>query len=165
VGFDSEILGNTWWAFKPKSMTGDHEKALLLWLNSSPALLLYFGRRVVTRSAWMQMKQPGWASMPVLDVHSLSSSQINALAAAYDSLSTQGLEPLARLNSDTVRCQIDREIAQALQVPDFGFIRELLDREPGMNAIDIAPRAEQPTQEIEEDEDDTQSSLPMDDAE
>jgi hypothetical protein len=108
VGFDCEILGNTWWAFKPRSMTGDHEKALLLWLNSSLALLLYFGRRVITRSAWMQMKQPGWESMPVLDVRSLSTSQVNALAVAYDSLSTQGLEPLARLNSDAVRCRIDR---------------------------------------------------------
>ena len=165
VGFDSEMLGNTWWAFKPKSMTKKREKALLLWLNSSPALLLYFGRRVVTRSAWMQMKKPGWASMPVLDVHSLSSEQANALATAYDSLSTQGLEPLARLNSDTVRCQIDAVIAQALQVHDFGFIRELLDREPGMNAIDIAPRAETPAVGIEEDEDETQSSFAMEDAE
>ena len=161
VGFDSEVLGNTWWAFKPKSMTKDHEKALLLWLNSSPAMLLYFGRRVVTRSAWMQMKKPGWTSMPVIDVHSLSSKQISALAAAYDSLSTQGLEPLARLNSDTVRCQIDREIAQALQVPGLGFIRELLDREPGMNAIDIAPRADEPALENEEDGEDAQAALPI----
>ncbi len=164
VGFDCEILGNTWWAFKPKSMTKDHEKALLLWLNSSPALLLYFGRRVVTRSAWMQMKQPGWESMPVIDVHSLSSKQIKALAAAYDSLSTQGLESLARLNTDTVRCEIDREISQDLQLPDFGFIRELLDREPGMNAIDIAPRAEKPILENEEYVDNNQSSLELDDA-
>jgi hypothetical protein len=165
VGFDCEVLGNTWWAFKPKSMNKDQEKALLLWLNSSPAVLLYFGRRVVTRSAWMQMKQPGWESMPVIDIHSLSSKQVNSLAAAYDSLSTQGLEPLARLNSDTVRCQIDREVAQALQVPDFSFIRELLDREPGMNAIDIVPRAVKPALENEEDEDDTQSSFTLDETE
>jgi len=146
-------------------MNKDQEKALLLWLNSSPAVLLYFGRRVVTRSAWMQMKQPGWESMPVIDIHSLSSKQVNSLAAAYDSLSTQGLEPLARLNSDTVRCQIDREVAQALQVPDFSFIRELLDREPGMNAIDIVPRAVKPALENEEDEDDTQSSFTLDETE
>jgi hypothetical protein len=164
VGFDCKVLGNTWWAFKPKSITKNQEKALLLWLNSSPAVLLYFGRRVVTRSAWMQMKQPGWESMPVIDLHSLSSKQINALAAAYDSLSTQGLEPLARLNSDTVRCQIDQKIAQVLQVPDFSFIRELLDREPGMNAIDIAPRAVKPAFEIGKDEDDTQSNFALDDA-
>ena len=113
----------------------------------------------------MQMKKPGWASMPVIDIHSLSSKQVTALATAYDSLSIRRLEPLARLNSDTVRCQIDREIAQALQVPDFGFIRELLDREPGMNAIDIVPRAEKPAFEIEEDEDDTQSSFALDEAE
>ena len=161
VGFDSEKLGNTWWAFKPKSMAKDQEKALLIWLNSSPALLLYFGRRVITRSAWMQMKKPGWESMPVINVHSLSSEQVIRLAGAYDSLSTQGLEPLARLGSDPVRCRIDREISETLQVPDFGFIRELLDREPGMNAVDIAPRADKPVLENEEDADDDQAPLPI----
>jgi hypothetical protein len=64
-----------------------------------------------------------------------------------------------------VRCQIDREVAQALQVPDFSFIRELLDREPGMNAIDIVPRAVKPALENEEDEDDTQSSFTLDETE
>jgi hypothetical protein len=109
----------------------------------------------------MQMKQPGWESMPVIDVHSLSQKQISALAASYDRLSTQGLEPLAKLNSDVVRCQVDREIAQSLDVPDFGFIRELLDREPGMNAIDIAPRAEPGESPHEDDEDDAQAALPI----
>jgi hypothetical protein len=162
VGFDTEVLGNTWWAFKSNSLTSGQEKALLLWLNTSAALLLYFGRRVVTRSAWMQMKQPGWESMPVIDVRALSSIQIDRLAAAYDSLSTRGLEPLARLDSDPVRCEIDQEVAQALQVPDFGFIRELLDREPGMNATDIAPRAEYPLPVLEDDEDDAQARFTMD---
>jgi hypothetical protein len=110
----------------------------------------------------MQMKQPGWESMPVIDVRALSSIQIDRLAAAYDSLSTRGLEPLARLDSDPVRCEIDQEVAQALQVPDFGFIRELLDREPGMNATDIAPRAEYPLPVLEDDEDDAQARFTMD---
>jgi hypothetical protein len=162
VGFDTEVLGNTWWAFKSNSLTGDQGKALLLWLNTSAALLLYFGRRVVTRSAWMQMKQPGWASMPVIDVFSLSSEQVAELAACYDSLSTQALEPLARLNSDNVRCGIDMAIARALNIPDFGFIRELLDREPGMNAMDIAPRDEHPLPVLEDDEDDAQTRFAMD---
>jgi hypothetical protein len=51
VAFDNPILGNTWWSLKPKSIKENQEKALLIWLNSSLALLLYFGRRVVTRSA------------------------------------------------------------------------------------------------------------------
>ena len=42
----------------------------------------------------MQMKQPAWLSMPVLDVRALSKSQLKALAAAYDKLSIQPLDAL-----------------------------------------------------------------------
>jgi hypothetical protein len=139
VGFDTEVLGNTWWALKSDALSADQGKALLLWLNCSLSLLLYFGRRVVTRSAWMQMKQPAWESMPVLDVRRLSPRRIKRLATRYDKLSKQKLDPLARLNSDAVRRAIDSAIAEAIQVPDFSHIRDLLDREPGMNARDIVP--------------------------
>jgi hypothetical protein len=74
VGFEKEVLGNTWWALKTNGLNQQQEKALLLWFNSSLSLLLFFGRRVVTEGAWMQMKKPAWASMPVLDVRALSSS-------------------------------------------------------------------------------------------
>ncbi|MBZ5495553.1 MAG: hypothetical protein LAP85_04060 [Acidobacteriia bacterium] len=162
VGFGTEVLGNTWWALKSDSLTLDQEKALLLWLNSSPAILLYFGRRVVTRSAWMQMKKPAWASMPVLDVKSLSMTQLASLAASYDALSHQGLEPLSQLSLDPVRCQIDLAISETLTIPELSPIRELLDREPGLNAKSIVPRdAEQGVLPIlaEDDEDDGQSTL------
>lgn len=139
VGFDTNVLGNTWWALKSE-LPRDQEKALLLWLNSSAALLLYFGRRVVTRSAWVQMKQPAWASMPVLDVRGLPSEQITSLATHYDSLSREELEPLTHLKTDPVRRKIDAAISSVLGIPDVPFIRELLDREPGLSAIDIAPR-------------------------
>ncbi len=155
VGFDTDVLGNTWWALKSDALGADQEKALLLWLNSSLALLLYFGRRVVTRSAWMQMKQPAWESMPVLDVRRLSEPRIRRLAAHYDRLSNQKLDPLARLNSDPVRRAIDNAIAKAIRVPDFSHIRELLDREPGMNARDIvpwAPEIDEPSDEADGDQ-------------
>lgn len=159
VGFENEVLGNTWWALKPHDLNRQQEKALLLWLNSSPALLLFFGRRVITQGAWMQMKQPAWESMPVLDVRALSSQQLLILANSYDSLSTQNLEPLAKLTSDPVRYQIDVAISNTLGIPDPSFIRELLDREPGLTARDIAPRTVKPSLTLEEDEDDTEAAL------
>lgn len=161
VGFDTDILGNTWWALKTKSLAPNQEKTLLLWLNSSLSLLLYFGRRVVTRSAWMQMKQPAWESMPVLDVRALSSKQLATLARHYDSFADQTLQPLAQLRLDPVRFQIDAAIADALNLPDFAFVRELLEREPGLNARDIAPRPVQASLGIEgeREEDDGQEAL------
>jgi hypothetical protein len=143
VGFDKHVLGNTWWALNGDGLSRKHEKALLLWLNSSLAMLLFFGRRVITQGAWMQMKQPAWLSMPVLDVHSLSDEQLNSLARAYDQLSKRNLDALAKLDTDEVRHEIDKALAGALRLPDLVHIRELLAREPGLNAKDIAPRLKQ----------------------
>jgi len=80
------------------------------------------------------MKKPAWASMPLLDVRKLSAKQLAGLAAQYDSLAEQTLQPLAQLNSDPVRSQIDHAITKALGIPDVVFMRELVDREPGLNA-------------------------------
>ena len=103
----------------------------------------------------MQMKQPAWESTPVLDVRKLSRHLIARLAKHYDALAKQQLDPLARLNSDAVRRAIDKVIADAVQAPDFSHIRELLDREPGMNARDIIPwstEADEPSDPEESDQ-------------
>ncbi|GJL79929.1 MAG: hypothetical protein NPINA01_29180 [Nitrospinaceae bacterium] len=138
IRFDTEVLGNTWWALKGQSLNEQHEKALILWLNSSPSLLMYFGRRVITRSAWMQMKKPAWTSMPVLDVRALDSENLNALAAVYDDLAEESLEAIARLDQDQTRKRIDDAISETLGLPDLSPIRELLAREPGLTAQKIS---------------------------
>jgi hypothetical protein len=140
VGFENEVLGNTWWALKPYELNQQQQKALLLWLNSSLSLLLVFGRRVVTQGAWTQMKQPAWESMPVLNVRALSSKQLTTLETHYDSLSREELQPLAQLKTDPIRCKVDAALSRALNIPDPVFIRELLEREPGLNAKDIVAR-------------------------
>jgi len=151
VGFDKAVLGNTWWAFKGNDLTRAQQKALLLWLNSTLALLLYFGRRVTTRSAWMQMKKPAWLSMPVLDVRALSEKQLKNLADAFDTVSTRNLDALADLDKDPARQTIDEALCDSLGLPDLNHVRELLAREPGLNAKDINPRLKQA--ELFEDED------------
>lgn len=159
VGFTKQVLGNTWWAFSAHKLSRSREKALLLWLNSSLALLLYFGRRVTTRSAWMQMKKPAWLSMPVLDVRALSKEQIKSLASAYDKLAKQNLDALAKLDHDATRHAIDKAISDTLSLPDLAPIREQLAREPGLNAKDINPRLKQAEMFADDDveeEDDTE---------
>lgn len=159
VGFERQVLGNTWWAFKPCDLTSMHEKALLLWLNSSLGLLLFFGRRVITMGAWMMMKQPAWESMPVLDVRSLSSDQLAILATAYDDLANETLDPLSQLKSDPVRARIDAILSDALRIPELSSVRELLGREPGLNARDIAPRLVQEAIDPDAEDDDLQVRL------
>ena len=143
LGFDTLILGNTWWALKSDVLSKSLEKCLLLWLNSSLALLLYFGRRVVTRSAWMQMKQPAWESMPVLDVRTFGSEQVRMLESAYDAVASLELAPLAQAESDPIRRRIDESLAKVLGLPDLSPVRELLSREPGLTAMEINPQQSQ----------------------
>lgn len=128
---DDEALGNTWWAFRTE-LTSNQEKALSLWLNSSLSLLLMLSHRVTTEGAWMQIKQPQWATMPVLDVRDLSEEVLHGLAAAYDTLCDKELQALAKLDVDPIRAEIDSALSKALGVPDMKSLRQLLAREPGL---------------------------------
>jgi hypothetical protein len=147
IGFDTEVLGNTWWALKTKDLTKEQISALLLWLNSSLSMLLFFGRRVTTQGAWMQMKQPAWEAMPTLDVRNLSDEQAKMLARTYDAVCDLELLPLAQLDKDPVRIQIDDAISKLLGLPSFAPVRELLAREPGLSALEINPRDDTPVDE------------------
>ncbi|HOE18880.1 MAG TPA: hypothetical protein PLU95_08685 [Syntrophales bacterium] len=160
VGFNENVLGNTWWALDGQGLGPKHEQALLLWLNCSLSILSFYGRRVITRSAWMQMKKPAWHNMPVLDVKSLSDEQLDDLSNAYDKLASQELQAIAMLSSDPVRAAIDEAICSALKLPDLKLIREYLSREPGLTGKSLnrgIPKT-QTALELEEEESD-QASL------
>lgn len=98
--------------------------------------------------------------MPVLDVRTLSRQQLKTLSSEYDRLCNETLKPLADLRTDDVRCQIDQAISAALEIPELGSIRELLDREPGLTAKGIAVRPTQVELDIDlEPEEETQEEL------
>ena len=132
TGFDKEVLGNTWWAFNDDYLSDTNRKVLLLWLNSTLGLLMYFGCRAITQGAWMQMKKPAWLSMPVLNVRNLDQEQSDALSATYDLVSNETFLPLAQLDKDPTRIKIDEALCKALSLPSLTPIRELLVREPGL---------------------------------
>ena len=132
TSLDQKVLGNTWWAFDDDSLPDTQRKALLLWLNSTLGLLMYFGRRAITQGAWVQMKKPAWKSMPVLDVRTLNQEQTDSLSATYDLVSKKTLLPLAQLDRDPTRIQIDDALCETLSLPTLTPIRELLARESGL---------------------------------
>lgn len=78
----------------------------------------------------MQFKKPILAALPVLDIRALSQDQLTTLAAAYDRVCQSELQPLPRMAHDDVRAEIDRAIAEALNLPDFSVLRTMLAREP-----------------------------------
>ena len=82
------------------------------------------------REAWVQFKKPTWNPMPVLNVKSLSNSQLKQFSEGYDAVADQSLSPLPRMDSDPVRQEIDDLISHVLSLPSLTSIRSLLAREP-----------------------------------
>ncbi|NMP23985.1 N-6 DNA methylase [Sulfobacillus harzensis] len=140
VNVEKPVLGNTWWPLITNSLSPTQQRALLLWLNSTPGLLLFYGHRVVTRGPWVQMKKPAWLDMPVLNVKALREDQLATLSAAYDQLAGQELKPLAQLDTDSTRQAIDEALCAALDLPDLQSLRELLAREPGLTGKPLGRR-------------------------
>ncbi|MCL2076170.1 MAG: SAM-dependent methyltransferase [Betaproteobacteria bacterium] len=138
ISLEEAVLGNTWWAFKAE-LSAEQEKALLLWLNSTPALLMMLARRVTTEGAWMKIKKPQWAAMPVLDVRNLPTETLAQLAEAFDTLCTREMQALARLDTDPARAEIDDALSAALGLPDMRMLRQLLAREPNLTGRPPAP--------------------------
>jgi hypothetical protein len=139
LGFEENVLGNTWWSLNTAISEGQR-KALLIWLNSTPSLLLILSHRVTTEGPWMQIKKPQWAVMPVLDVSKLEDGIISQLAEAYDRICEKELKALAKLNVDPVRAEIDDALSFALGLPDMKPLRELLAREPGLTGKGLSPK-------------------------
>ena len=126
----SRVLSNVWW---PVSLnTADHssEKAIALWLNSSIGLLMLLGHREETAGPWVGFKKTVLESMPVIDVTRLSANQLARLAAAFDEIADLSVAPFREMADDPTRAAIDDAIREALDLPDFSILRELLAREP-----------------------------------
>ena len=138
TSFDTNVIGNTWWAFNDDGLTELQRKALLVWLNSTFGILSLFGQRVVTAGAWMSFRKPAWSSMQVIDVREISEYKLEQLGATFDSVASLPLEPVATLNIDPVRIRIDKDICRILDLPDIESIRQLLAREPSLTSKKIS---------------------------
>jgi hypothetical protein len=147
VRVSKPVLSNVWWPFSFKNVDNQdkHAKALVLWLNSTLGLILLLSHREETEGAWIGFKKFTLQHLPVLDVRALNAQQLDALAAAYDELAHQELQPFPRMNDDPVRAAIDQRIADALGLKtskvletfEVSELRAMLSREPvvGMKRI------------------------------
>jgi len=132
VRLSTPVLSNVWWPILLKITSSPEmmEKALTLWLNSTLSLFILLSNRQDTRGAWVQFKKPILSGLPILDLRALTPDQLSALAAAYDRLSTQTLQPLPRMAQDETRAAIDAAISATLGLPDLTLLRTMLAHEP-----------------------------------
>jgi hypothetical protein len=129
---EKPALSNVWWPtkFRTTRRTYALEKGLAIWLNSTLGLIMALTYRGDTRGAWVQLKKPVLARLPVLDVEHLSSKQLELLSATYDAVRSKPLETFARCDSDRTRIEIDNGLKETLGLPDISTLRDALAREP-----------------------------------
>jgi len=132
VLLERKVLSNTWWTviLKENCARPNADKTLLLWLNSTLSALTLITMRAETEGAWVKFKKTTLKAMPVLDIRKLDDAQLAQLAAAYDDLCEQELQPLPRMAEDETRAAIDNAFSEALGLPDLALLREMLAREP-----------------------------------
>ena len=132
VRLSRKVLSDVWWplVLVDKYNRDQREKALVVWLNSTPALILLLGRREETRGAWIQFKKPTLRSLPVLDVLALDDALIARLAKIFDSVADRPILPFPQMATDPVRAEIDAAVSATLGLPPLDELRELLSREP-----------------------------------
>jgi len=135
VRLNRKALGVSWWPFyfNPELESAANEKALVLWLNSTPGLLMLVGHRVEQHGAWVNLKKPSLHSMPTLDVRTLSKKQLDQLERAYDQLCREPMLPLPFMSTDHLRRRLDAAVEKVLGLPDLEVLRELLAREPNIS--------------------------------
>lgn len=130
VRIKTPVLSNVWWPVRLPEHNDGYEKALVLWLNSTPGLVLLLSHREETQGAWVKFRKPVLTQMPVLDVRALGVDQLKYLVDAYNTLSNQPLLPFPKMATDPLRQAIDVSISKALGLPDLSILRKLLAQEP-----------------------------------
>ena len=125
---DVRVLSNVWWPVRVEDEAT--EKALAVWLNSSPGLLTILARRTSTRGGWVAMKKVDLEELPVLDTRQLSPAQLQAMSDLFDGLVEAEFERLPRMADCTARCNLDDGLSQILDIPNLHTLRDLLASEP-----------------------------------
>jgi hypothetical protein len=126
VLLDKSALSNVWWPVSIKSSDLRHNKALVLWLNSSLGLLMMAAHRVPTEGSWVSFKKPNLEEIPVLDVLALSEQELDHLDKTYDQVGRTELLPFAQIVDDNTRAMIDAAFAQILGAPSLRPFAEML---------------------------------------
>ena len=125
---DTQVLSNVWWPVKVDN--GAFEKALAVWLNSSPGLLAVLSERTSTEGGWVAIKKADLERLPVLNPRSLPPQQLQALSELFDQMSEDEFERLPAMAQCSARRRLDDGLSEILGLPDLDGLRRLLASEP-----------------------------------
>jgi hypothetical protein len=133
------IGGRAWISIQlPTAM---HEKALVLWANTTLGLLMYWWHSSKQQPGRGSIPSATLRSYPILDVTALSDAQLQRAAQIFDDICQLPLKPLHELDIDANRKTLDRRFyGEVLGLPDailadggpLDILRQKLCREPSI---------------------------------
>ena len=129
------VQGSHYWPVKLRKESESRRKALVLWLNSTPSILLVAHMSQSTHGAKVGFSQAAAKELPVVDLDGLTSAQIRRLAKGFDDVVKatkrgDGLLPLPLMTEDPTRKMLDDAVSDALGMGDLHPLRAALAQEP-----------------------------------
>ncbi|MBI4458346.1 hypothetical protein HY633_05265 [Candidatus Uhrbacteria bacterium] len=106
------IGGRAWLSIRLES--AEHEKALVLWANTSMGLLLHWWHANKQQSGRGSIGKLPLQTLPVLDVTALTPKQLGQAVKLFDEMSDRELLPLHEVDKDPVRQELDERFARAV---------------------------------------------------
>ena len=100
------IGGRAWLSISLSSQR--HERALVLWANTTPGLLLYWWLANKQQAGRGSIGKNALENLTILDVKKLNDTQLKRSDHIFAMLSAKPLRPLNELAEDTNRHQLDR---------------------------------------------------------
>ena len=125
------VQASHYWPIALRDETEEKLKAMTLWLNSTPALLLIAHAASSTYGAKVTFSKKAAMEMPALDVSALSAAQLKKAAKAFDEIAGgDDLLPLPHMENDAQRKRIDDALSEVLGLGDLSKLRGALAVEP-----------------------------------
>ena len=129
------VQASHYWPVKLRKETEPRLKALTVWLNSTPTVLLVAHMSQSTHGAKVGFSQGAAKELPVPDLDALKPAQLRKLAGAFDEVVAatnrgKGLLPLPRMLDDPTRKMLDDAVSDALGLGDLCPLRAALAAEP-----------------------------------
>jgi hypothetical protein len=104
--------GRAWLSVLLKSE--EHEKALVLWANTSFGLLLHWWHANKQQAGRGNIGRLVLETLPVLNVDALTPSQLSKAAALFDRFRSKPLSPMHEMDTDPLRAQLDEQFGCAV---------------------------------------------------
>ncbi len=135
----SSIGGRAWISIKMASE--QHEKALVLWANTTVGLLMHWWQANKQQAGRGNIGKSVLADFVVLDVNALNPEQLGTAAKIFDEMCEKPFRPAHEMDMDEIRNELDKRFFceilgtdTSLLVKDaaFDLLRKKLAKEPSI---------------------------------